>query len=164
MALRNIRIDEDTVLRKKAKKVDRFNSRLHGLLDDMADTMYEAPGVGLAAPQVGILKRAVIFDIGEELHEMVNPVILEKEGDQIEIEGCLSVPGKYGRVQRPAKIKVEFQNRNGETIIKEAEGLEAVVICHEADHLDGKLFTDIVIEYITPEELEESGELADETY
>lgn len=162
MALRNIRIDEDPVLRKKAKKVDRFNSRLHGLLDDMAETMYDAPGVGLAAPQVGILKRVVIFDIDENLYEMINPVITKKEGTQIEIEGCLSVPGKYGRVQRPERVVVEYQDRNGDKQVLEADGLKAVVVCHETDHLDGKLFTDIVIEYLTPEELEASGEEVDE--
>ncbi len=162
MALRNIRVDEDPVLRKKAKKVDRFNSKLHGLLDDMAETMYSAPGVGLAAPQVGILKRVVIFDIDEYLYEMINPVITKKEGEQIEIEGCLSVPGKYGRVQRPESIVVEYQDRNGENQTLEAEGLKAVVVCHETDHLDGRLFTDIVIEYLSLEELEESGEEVDE--
>lgn len=162
MALRNIRVDEDPVLRKTSKKVTRFNQRLHDLLEDMAETMYEAPGVGLAAPQIGMLKRAVVFDIDDCLYEMINPVIIEKEGEQIEIEGCLSVPGKYGRVQRPERIKVQYQDRNGESKELEAEGLKAVVICHETDHLDGKLFTDIVIEYLTQEELEESGEELDE--
>lgn len=162
MALRNIRIDEDPVLRKKAKEVTKFNARLFGLLDDMADTMYEAPGVGLAAPQVGILKRVIVFDIQDELYEMINPVIFETEGEQIEVEGCLSVPGKYGRVKRPEKIKVEYQNRNGEKIVLDAEGLGAVVICHETDHLEGKLFTDIVIDYLTPEEIAESEGNIDE--
>lgn len=126
MALRNIRVDEDPVLRKIAKKVDRFNGRLHGLLDDMAQTMYAAPGVGLAAPQVGMLKRVIVFDIDEQLYEMINPVITKTEGEQIEIEGCLSVPGKYGRVQRPEKVTVEYQDRNGKAITLEAEGLKAV--------------------------------------
>lgn len=163
MALRNIRVDEDPVLRKIAKKVDRFNGRLHGLLDDMAETMYSAPGVGLAAPQVGILKRVVVFDIDEQLYEMINPVITKTEGEQIEVEGCLSVPGTYGRVQRPEKVTVEYQDRNGDAKTLEAEGLKAVVVCHETDHLIGRLFTDLVIEYVTPEELEESGEEFDET-
>lgn len=162
MALRNIRVDEDPVLRKKAKKVDRFNSRLHRLLDDMAETMYAAPGVGLAAPQVGILKRVVVFDIDEQIYEMINPVITKTEGEQIEIEGCLSVPGKYGRVQRPAEVTVEFQDRNGESHTMTADGMKAVVICHETDHLVGRLFTDMVIEYLTPEEIEESDEEFDE--
>jgi peptide deformylase len=162
MALRNIRVDEDPVLRKKAKTVDRFNPRLHALLDDMAETMYAAPGVGLAAPQVGILKRAIVFDIDENLHEMINPVITGTEGGQIEIEGCLSVPGKYGRVERPEKITVEYKDRYGDKHTLDAEGLKAVVICHETDHLDGRLFTDLVIEYLTPEEIEEAGEDFDE--
>ena len=162
MALRNIRIDKDPVLRKKAKKVERFNKRLHGLLEDMAETMYAAPGIGLAAPQVGILKRVIIFDVEGHLSEMINPVITKTEGEQIDIEGCLSVPGKYGRVQRPEKVKVEYQDRNGEKLSLEAEGLTAVCVCHETDHLEGKLFTDIVIEYLTQEELEESGEELDE--
>ena len=117
------------------------------MLYEVITTMYEAPGVGLAAPQVGILKRVIVFDIQEKLYEMINPEIFETEGEQIEVEGCLSVPGKYGRVERPAKIKVRYQDRNGETNVLEAEGLEAVVICHETDHLEGKLFTDIVIDY-----------------
>ena len=139
MALRNIRVNEDLVLRKKAKKVDRFNGKLHGILDDMTETMYAAPGVGLAAPQVGILKRVVVFDIDEQLYEMVNPIITKTEGEQIGIEGCLSVPGKYGRVQRPEKVIVEYQDRNGNMQVLETEGLKAVVVCHETDHLDGKL-------------------------
>ena len=162
MALRNIRIDEDPVLRKVAKKVDRFNGRLHGLLDDMADTMYDAPGIGLAAPQVGILKRVVVFDIDDQLYEMINPEIIKADGEQIEVEGCLSVPGKYGRVKRPEKITVEYQDRNGDVISLEAEGLKAVVVCHETDHLEGRLFTDIVIEFLTPEEIEESEDIIDE--
>lgn len=163
MALRNIRVDEDPVLRKKTKKVEKFNGRLHGLLDDMAETMYEAPGVGLAAPQVGILKKVVIFDVDDQLYEMINPEITSTEGEQIEVEGCLSVPGKYGRVKRPEKVTVEYQNRNGEAMSLEAEGLKAVVVCHETDHLEGRLFTDMVIEYLTPEELEESEDIIDET-
>lgn len=164
MALRKIRTEEDPVLRKKTKKVEKFNSRLHNLLDDMAETMYEAPGVGLAAPQIGMLKRIIVFDIGEGFSEMINPEIIESEGEQIEIEGCLSVPGIYGRVKRPSKIKAKFQDRKGKKHILEAEGLQAVVICHETDHLEGKLFTDMVIEYITPEELEETGDHEDENY
>ncbi len=162
MALRNIRIDEDPVLRKVAKKVDRFNGRLHGLLDDMADTMYDAPGIGLAAPQVGILKRVVVFDIDDQLYEMINPEIIKADGEQIEVEGCLSVPGKYGRVKRPEKVTVKYQDRNGDVITLEAEGLKAVVVCHETDHLEGRLFTDIVIEFLTPEEIEESEDIIDE--
>ena len=162
MALRNIRVDGDPVLRKIAKKVDKFNGRLHMLLDDMAETMYEAPGIGLAAPQVGILKRVVVFDLENQLYEMINPEITSSEGEQIEAEGCLSVPGKYGRVKRPEKVTVEYQDRNGKIISLEAEGLKAIVVSHETDHLEGRLFTDIVIDYLTKEELEESEDLADE--
>ena len=162
MALRNIRIDEDPILRKKAKKVDKFNGRLHGLLDDMAETMYAAPGVGLAAPQVGILKRVVVFDIDDQLYEMINPKITSTEGEQFEVEGCLSVPGKLGRVKRPAKVTVEYQDRNGDVMSLETEGMKAVVVCHETDHLEGWLFTDIVIEYIIHEELDESEEFVNE--
>lgn len=162
MALRNIRVDEDPVLRKKSRTVDKFDKRLHDLLDDMAETMYAAPGVGLAAPQVGKLKRVITFDVDDELFEMVNPVITGTEGDQIDIEGCLSVPGKYGRVQRPEKVTVEYQDRNGAHHTLEAEGLRAVVVCHETDHLDGRLFTDLVIEYLTPEELADTEEEIDE--
>lgn len=162
MALRNIRVDGDPVLRKIAKKVDKFNGRLHGLLDDMADTMYDAPGIGLAAPQVGILKRVVVFDLEDQLYEMINPEITSTEGEQLEAEGCLSVPGKYGRVKRPAKVTVQYQDRNGKVMSLEAEGLKAVVVSHETDHLDGRLFTDFVIEYITHEEHEESEDFADE--
>jgi len=161
MALRNIRKDEDPVLRKKAKTVARFNKRLSDLLEDMAETMYDAPGIGLAAPQVGILKRAIVYDTGEGIREMINPEITETREEQVEVEGCLSVPGKYGRVKRPAWIKVKYTDREGLEKSQEAEGLEAVVICHETDHLDGILFTDKVEEYLTTEEIEEmhsSGE------
>ncbi|MFO7611046.1 MAG: peptide deformylase [Clostridia bacterium] len=163
MALRNIRTDEDSVLRKKARTVERFDPALHRLLDDMADTMYDAPGIGLAAPQVGILKRVIVLDTGEGLMEMINPEITEAEGEQIEIEGCLSVPGIYGKVSRPASIKVSYQDRKGVKHTMDAVELPAVVICHETDHLFGKLFTDIATEYITAEELEASGNLHEET-
>lgn len=164
MALRNIRIDEDPVLRKKSKIVTRFNQKIDNLLEDMAETMYEAPGIGLAAPQVGILKRVIVYDSGDGIKEMINPDILVKEDEQIEVEGCLSVPGKYGRVKRPARIEVKFQDRNGNEFKHEAEGLEAVVICHETDHLDGILFTDKVEEYLTDEEISDmhSSEDSDE--
>ncbi|MBN2557161.1 MAG: peptide deformylase [Clostridia bacterium] len=163
MALRNIRIDEDPVLRKKARTVEKFDPALHRLLEDMADTMYDAPGIGLAAPQVGVLKRAIVFDTGDGLMEMINPEITDSEGEQIEIEGCLSVPGIYGKVSRPASIKVNYQDRKGIRHTMDANELQAVVICHETDHLFGKLFTDIATEYITAEELEESGNMHEET-
>ncbi|MEA1980357.1 MAG: peptide deformylase [candidate division Zixibacteria bacterium] len=165
MALRNIRIDEDPVLRKKSKEVRKINQRLGILLEDLAETMYEAPGVGLAAPQVGILRRVFVYDVGEGLTEMINPEIKAVYDEQVGVEGCLSVPGKYGSVKRPARVLVEYTDREGTKKHKEAEGLEAVVICHESDHLDGVLFTDKVEEYLTPEEVQEmnsSGEADEE--
>lgn len=166
MALRNIRKDEDPVLRKETRQVDKFDRKLHALLEDMAETMYEAPGVGLAAPQVGMLKKVVVYDSGNGIRELINPEITLKEGEQIEIEGCLSVPGVYGTVKRPARIEYSYMDRNGNPHKGEAEKMEAVIISHETDHLHGILFTDKVIDYLTPEELEEmeqAGELDEET-
>ncbi|MGM9916411.1 peptide deformylase [Anaerotignum sp.] len=142
MAIRNIRISTDEVLRKKCKPVKEITPNLLTLLDDMADTMYEANGVGLAAPQVGILKRVVVIDIGEGLVELINPVILETSGSQIDDEGCLSVPGKYAPVERPYYAKVEAMDRDGNTFIIEGEELMARALCHEIDHLDGILYID----------------------
>ncbi len=142
MAIRNIRISTDEVLRKKCKPVKEITPNLLTLLDDMADTMYEANGVGLAAPQVGILKRVVVIDVGEGLVELINPVILETSGSQIDDEGCLSVPGKYAPVERPYYAKVEAMDRDGNTFIIEGEELMARALCHEIDHLDGILYID----------------------
>ncbi|MBP3628301.1 peptide deformylase [Anaerotignum sp.] len=142
MAIRNIRISTDEVLRKKCKEVKEITPNLLTLLDDMADTMYEANGVGLAAPQVGILKRAVVIDIGEGLVELINPVILETSGSQIDDEGCLSVPGKYAPVDRPNYVKVKAMDRDGNEFIIEGEELMARALCHEIDHLDGILYID----------------------
>ena len=142
MAIRNIRISTDEVLRKICKPVKEITPNLLTLLDDMADTMYEANGVGLAAPQVGILKRAVVIDIGEGLVELINPVILETSGSQIDDEGCLSVPGKYAPVERPNYVKVKAMDRNGDEFIIEGEELMARALCHEIDHLDGILYID----------------------
>ena len=142
MAIRNIRISTDEVLRKKCKPVKEITPNLLTLLDDMADTMYEANGVGLAAPQVGILKRVVVIDVGEGLVELINPVILETSGSQIDDEGCLSVPGKYAPVERPYYAKVESMDRDGNTFIIEGEELMARALCHEIDHLDGILYID----------------------
>lgn len=142
MAIRNIRISTDEVLRKKCKPVKEITPNLLILLDDMADTMYEANGVGLAAPQVGILKRAVVIDVGEGLVELINPVILETSGSQIDDEGCLSVPGKYAPVERPYYAKVEAMDREGNKFIIEGEELMARALCHEIDHLDGILYID----------------------
>ena len=142
MAIRTIRISTDEVVRKKCKEVKEITPNLLTLLDDMADTMYEANGVGLAAPQVGILKRAVVIDIGEGLVELINPVILETSGSQIDDEGCLSVPGKYAPVDRPNYVKVKAMDRDGNEFIIEGEELMARALCHEIDHLDGILYID----------------------
>lgn len=158
MAIRNIRKEGDEVLRKKCRQVDAVNSKLFDLLDDMADTMYNADGVGLAAPQVGILKRIAVVDAGEGLIELINPVIKETIGEQLYIEGCLSIPGIYGEVKRPAKVVVETLDRDGKTLIVTGEGLEAVALCHEIDHLDGVLFKDKAIRFIDKEELEKAEE------
>lgn len=155
MALRTIITTGDDRLRKKARPVTEFNERFHDLLDDMYETMQKDDGVGLAAPQVGILRRAAVIDIGEGLVELVNPVITERSGDQYGNEGCLSVPGKYGMVHRPQKVSVEAQDRNGKQIKLEAEGFLAVAVCHELDHLDGVLFIDLADRMLTPEELGE---------
>ncbi|WP_041722582.1 peptide deformylase [Caldicellulosiruptor saccharolyticus] len=154
MALRKIRIYEDEILRKKSKTVEKFDKRLHDLLDDMKETMYEANGIGLAAPQVGILKRAIVVDPGDGAIELVNPQIEYSEGSQIDIEGCLSVPNVWGEVERPKKVIVRGQNRHGEEIKIEAEDLLARALCHEIDHLDGILFIDKVIRFVTEEEVE----------
>lgn len=145
MALRQIRINEDDVLRKVCKPVKEINEHILTLLDDMAETMYHAEGVGLAAPQVGIVKRVVVIDIGEGLVEMINPVILETKGSQVDYEGCLSLPGRSEKVDRPEYVKVEALNRKGEKVIIEGTELMAVALCHEIDHLDGVLYIDKAI-------------------
>ena len=145
MALRQIVKIGEPVLRKKSKVVKEINDRLIDLLDDMADTMYEADGVGLAAPQVGILKRVVVVDIGDGLIELINPEIIEAEGEYLDYEGCLSVPGESGDVLRPYRVKVRALNRFGETIEIEGEELLARAFCHEIDHLDGILYVDKVV-------------------
>ena len=142
MALRQIVQIGEPVLRKKSKKVEKIDEKIIQLLDDMAETMYDADGVGLAAPQVGILKRVVVIDIGEELIELINPEIIETSGEQIDEEGCLSVVGEAGNVRRPNYVKVRALNRNGETIELEGEEHLARAFCHEIDHLDGILFVD----------------------
>ena len=150
MAKRNIIIlGEDEVLRKKCRKVDKFDDKLHALLDDMAETMYDANGAGLAAPQVGILKRAVTIDVGEGLVELVKPEIIASEGKKVEVEGCLSVPGKAGMVERPEKVTVRAQNRSGETFEITGEGMLCKCLCHEIDHLDGVVYVDKMIEDVS---------------
>jgi len=155
MALRKIKIYEDEILRKRSKIVEKFDQRLHQLLDDMKDTMYEANGIGLAAPQVGVLKRAVVIDIGEGAIELVNPQIEYSEGSVVDVEGCLSVPNVWGEVERPQKVVVNAQDRFGNEFRLEAEGLLARAVCHEIDHLDGILFVDKVIRFVSEEEIEQ---------
>lgn len=145
MALRNIRKYGDEILRKKSRKVDEINNRILTLIADMEETMYDAQGVGLAAPQVGILKRIVVIDVGEGMLRLINPEIISQEGSQIDTEGCLSVPGEQGEVERPNKVKVKAQNEKGEEIVIEGEDLLARALCHEIDHLDGILFVDKTI-------------------
>ena len=148
MAIRSIRIDGDEILRKTSKKVDIINDKIKTLFKDMADTMYKAEGVGLAAPQIGILKRLVVVDVGDGLMELVNPVVLEESGEQVEIEGCLSVPDVLGEVKRPEKVVVKALNVNGKEILIEGDGLLAIALCHEIDHLNGILFKDKAVRLI----------------
>lgn len=148
MAIREIRKKGDEILYKKCKEVKNFDNKLHILLDDMYDTMKKQEGAGLAAPQVGILKRAVVIDVGEGRIELMNPVITEESGEQTGSEGCLSVPGVWGEVTRPNKVTVKAQDRNGNWFKLTGEGLLARAICHETEHLDGKLFLDRVTKFI----------------
>ncbi|MFU0823936.1 peptide deformylase [Clostridium sp.] len=145
MALRNIRVEGDEILRKKSRKVDDINSRILTLIEDMKETMYAADGVGLAAPQVGILKRIVVIDVGDGPIVLINPEIIKKEGCQVDFEGCLSIPGEQGKVERPFRVTARALNENGEEIEIVGEELLARAICHEVDHLDGVLFIDKVI-------------------
>ncbi|MDD4370763.1 MAG: peptide deformylase [Clostridia bacterium] len=144
MGLRNIRYhqEKDTILRKKSKIVKAVDEKILELLEDMAETMYQEDGVGLAAPQIGILKRLVVIDVGEGLIKLINPVIIEASGEQQGIEGCLSVPGVSGEVIRPQKVRIGAQNEKGEYIELEGEDLLARAFCHELDHLEGILFID----------------------
>lgn len=150
MAIRKILIEgEDDTLRKHSRVVDKFDKRLWTLLDDMAETMYAADGAGLAAVQVGILKRVVVMDVGEGLIEMINPEIIHEEGSIIRPEGCLSVPGRRGTVERPEKVTVHFQDRKGRMCELEGDGILGMCICHETDHLDGIVYLDKMIEDVT---------------
>ena len=153
MALRKILTDKDPALHKVCKPVEKFDSRLHKLLDDMRDTLAEANGVGLAAPQVGILRRVVIVDTGEEILELVNPEMLETDGEQGGPEGCLSVPGKYGLVKRPYYAKVRAQDRDGNWYEVEGEELIGRCFCHELDQLDGIVYTEVMDRFLSEEEL-----------
>lgn len=147
MALRNIRTIGDDILRKQSKTVDKIDSRVLNLLKDMADTMYGSNGAGLAAPQVGILKRLVVIDMGEGLINLINPEIIESSGSQVVEEGCLSVPGKWGKLIRPAEVKVKALNEAGEEFTIVGKEALAKCLCHEIDHLDGILFVDKVTEF-----------------
>lgn len=158
MAIRKIVELGDPVLRKKSRCVDKFDKREWMLLKDMAETMYDAEGVGLAAPQVGILKRMVVIDVGEGLIELINPEIISAEGSQVGPEGCLSVPGRRGKVDRPVKVTVTAQDRKGRAIEVTGEGLLARALCHEIDHLDGIVYVDKMIEEIFGEDDDEDGE------
>ena len=152
MALRKIYLEKEEILHKVCRPVTDFNERLWQLLDDMAETMYHADGVGLAAPQVGILRRAVVIDTGPGLTELVNPKIVMSKGNQLEVEGCLSCPGEYGKVKRPARVKVEAQNRFGDPVEYVGTDLLARAFCHEIDHLDGIMFKDKVVEMVQVED------------
>lgn len=149
MGLRNIRKKGDPILKLKSRKVERFDDRLFTLLDDMRDTMYEADGCGLAAVQVGVLKRAIVIDTGDGLIELINPEIIEAEGEQCEVEGCLSLPGESGITLRPKRVKVRAQKRDGSFCEYSGEDLKARAFCHEIDHLDGHLYT----ERLAPQEV-----------
>ncbi len=153
MALRRILTQEEPVLHKTCRAVTKFDEKLFDLLDDMTETLYDANGVGLAAPQVGILRRVVVIDTGDEVIEMINPKILETSGEQDGAEGCLSIPGEYWMVKRPNYVKATAQDREGNWYEVEAEGLIARCICHECDHLDGHLYTEVAYHKLTEEEL-----------
>ncbi|MBQ8791333.1 MAG: peptide deformylase [Ruminiclostridium sp.] len=157
MAKRNIVKDGDEVLRKKCREVTVFDDKLWTLLDDMYETMQAANGVGLAAPQVGILRRVVVIDVGDENGkiELVNPVITSMKGKQRDLEGCLSAPDIWGYVVRPEKVKVKAQNRTGKEIEIEGEGLLARALCHEVDHLSGIMFLDKAEEFVSSDQLED---------
>lgn len=154
MALRNIVKKGDPVLEKKCRVVEKFDDRLTVLIDDMIETLHDSGGVGLAAPQVGILKRVVVIDIGEGVIELVNPQIIKQSGEQKEIEGCLSCPDEWGITKRPMNVTVKAQDRNGKEFTVSGSGLLAKAFCHELDHLDGILFLSKIIRRVSPEELE----------
>ena len=156
MALRKIALEGEACLSKMCRPVTDFNSRLHTLLDDLADTLADSGGVGLAAPQVGVLRRVcVVLDEEDQLIELVNPEIIYTEGEQTGLEGCLSVPGKYGVVTRPEVVRVRAQDRDGQWFEVEDEGLTARCFCHELDHLDGIVYTEVMERFLTEEELEQ---------
>ncbi len=154
MGLRKILTDREPCLHKVCRPVTAFDRKLHKLLDDMRETLIDSNGVGLAAPQVGILRRVVLVDVGEEILELVNPTLVETDGEQTGAEGCLSVPGRYGLVKRPYYAKVRAQDRYGDWYEAEGEELIARCFCHELDHLDGIIYTEVMDRFMTDEELE----------
>lgn len=158
MAIRKIRLDNDPILRKKSKEITEINDRIKILLDDMIDTMNHAEGVGLAAPQIGVLRRAIVIDVGQGPIKIINPEILESHGEVIDVEGCLSIPGRSGTVLRPERVKIKYMDIDGNEKILEGTDLLARAICHEIDHLDGILYTDKMIEEIVVEEDENESE------
>ena len=158
MGLRKILTTDDPALHKVCRPVEKFDRRLHKLLDEMRQTLEEANSVGLAAPQLDILRRVVVVDTGEEILELVNPELLETDGEQEGAEGCLSVPGKYGLVKRPYFAKVRAQDRNGDWFEAQGEELIARCFCHELDHLDGIVYTEIMERFLTEEELNAEAE------
>lgn len=159
MAILNIIKEGEPTLRKKCREVTEITPRIITLLDDMRETLREANGCGLAAPQVGVLRRVVIVDTEETgTVELINPEIIKKDGKQEELEGCLSIPGKWGYTSRPMKVTVRALNRKGETFTVTGEGLAARAFCHELDHLEGVLFSDNAVHMLTPEEMEELEE------
>ncbi|NLY85206.1 MAG: peptide deformylase [Tissierellia bacterium] len=155
MALREIRLLDDPILRKKSREITEINDRIRILLDDMVETMKEAEGVGLAAPQVGVLRRAVVIDVGDGPIKLINPEIFETKGEIIDVEGCLSIPGRSGKVPRPEWVKIKYLDIEGNEKFLEGTGLLARAICHEIDHLDGILYIDKMIEEVTLEEDDE---------
>lgn len=155
MALRKILTFDDPALHKTCRPVTKFDEKLHTLLEDMRQTLLEANGVGLAAPQVGILRRVVIVDTGDDILELINPEIIETSGEQDGVEGCLSLPGRYGMVKRPNYAKIRAQDRNGDWYEAEAEELIARAFCHECDHLDGRVYTERTYHMLSDEELEQ---------
>ncbi len=158
MGLRKILTDKEPALHKVCRPVESFDKKLHKLLDDMTETLVDSGGVGLAAPQVGILRRVVVVDTGDGILELVNPSLVETDGEQEGPEGCLSVPGKYGLVKRPYTAKVRAQDRDGNWFEAEGEELIARCFCHELDHLDGILYTQVMERFLSEEELELDGE------
>ena len=159
MAIRNILVKGDEMLNKKCRVITAFDDRLHTLLDDMKETLLSSGGVGLAAPQVGVLRRVVVLlDVNQEpegMIELINPEVIEMNELEPTVEGCLSVPGKYGYVDRPTWAKIRAQDRNGNWFEREGEGIVAQCFCHETEHLDGHLFTEKVTEYVEVEQVEE---------